>query len=434
MSLRPSWRPDLPKESFPGDRTSEVPATPSDAARTIADLAARLAQAGGGALSVDLALDLILNEIVEQARRDTRASGAAIALAREREMICRATAGNAPELGTPVDASEGLSAACLKTGAIQECSDTERDPRVDRDACRALHIGSMLLVPIIQDGTACGILEVFSSVPNNFAKDDVEILYSLTNKIVTAKKAAASGAAEQRSPRDSKTAPPQAQTAPPLTVNAGAESSNVSSLAGSSQIRVRNEVLSIALVVLVVVAAILLGLVIGVRQMAKRAAVAQSPGSPDAVNTTPTGVPPSAPPITLPTQVAPRVARGPENPPAGGLVVTQNGKVIYRADAPGNSTKEASEAERTGRRLLHRVEPEYPEAAKSQRIQGAVVLEAHVLSDGTVGNIAVLQGDPLLAEAATQAVKQWKYQPYYVDGQAVDRQERITVKFTLPSS
>jgi len=63
-----------------------------------------------------------------------------------------------------------------------------------------------------------------------------------------------------------------------------------------------------------------------------------------------------------------------------------------------------------------------------------VELEAQVLGDGTVGNVAVLRGHPLLAEAAASAIKQWKYQPYSVNGRQVERQERITVKFSLPSS
>jgi protein TonB len=117
----------------------------------------------------------------------------------------------------------------------------------------------------------------------------------------------------------------------------------------------------------------------------------------------------------------------------GGLIVTQNGKVIYRSESSAASAKTPAD-DKSAARLLHRVDPQYPEAAKMQHLEGAVVLEAHVLGDGTVGNIAIVNGDPLLAEAATQAVKQWKYQPYVVGGRPVERQERITVKFSLPSS
>jgi protein TonB len=118
----------------------------------------------------------------------------------------------------------------------------------------------------------------------------------------------------------------------------------------------------------------------------------------------------------------------------GGLIVTQNGKVIYRDEASKlRDRSEGSDSAVPGR-LMHRVDPEYPEAAKTQRIQGPVVLDAQVLGDGSVGNIAVVEGNPLLAEAATQAVKQWKYEPFIVNGRPVERLERITLKFRLPSS
>jgi periplasmic protein TonB len=107
--------------------------------------------------------------------------------------------------------------------------------------------------------------------------------------------------------------------------------------------------------------------------------------------------------------------------------------VIYRAGPSGEASPPPAMAPAPNR-LLHRVDPEYPESAKSQHIQGAVELEAQVLGDGTVGNVAVLRGHPLLAEAAASAIKQWKYQPYSVNGRQVERQERITVKFSLPSS
>lgn len=434
MSLRPSWRPDLPNESFPEDRPSQLPSPSSDPAQTIAEVAARLAHAGGGALSVDLALDLILNDIVEQARRATRASGAAIALARDREMICRATAGNAPELGTPVDTSSGLSAACLKTGEVQQCSDTECDPRVDREACHDLDIRSMLLVPIMEDGSARGILEVFSSLPNNFNSDHAETLQPLTGKILNAKKAAESRA-QQTSTRELEPPLPEQQAAASVVATVGTGSSDVRPISVNPESEARNEVLSFALIVLVVAAAVLLGLVIGVRQMAKHAAGAQIAVSPkDASALQTSAAPPIAPavPASAP-QVSKNAVPSAAAPPEGGLIVTQNGKVIYR-DEPSAKTGSTLTTNNAGGRLLRRIDPIYPETAKSQHIQGAVVLEAQVLSDGTVGNVAILQGDPVLAQAATEAVKQWKYQPYYVKGQPVERQERITVKFSLPSS
>jgi TonB family protein len=114
----------------------------------------------------------------------------------------------------------------------------------------------------------------------------------------------------------------------------------------------------------------------------------------------------------------------------GGLLVTQNGKVIYRVPGSMPADRDASGASR----LIRRVQPEYPDQAKSAHIQGPVVLEVQVLGDGTVGNIETVTGNPLLVEAAIHAVRQWKYQPNLVDGRPVQSQTRITIKFVLPSS
>jgi protein TonB len=123
----------------------------------------------------------------------------------------------------------------------------------------------------------------------------------------------------------------------------------------------------------------------------------------------------------------------------GSLVVTQNGKVIYRMDPTGrpaaaSPAQAAATASSSSSRLIHRVEPQYPLEAKAKRIQGSVVLDVQVQGEGAVGNIDVIQGDPLLSEAAVQAVRQWKYQPYFVDGRPVESQTRITIKFTLPAN
>lgn len=84
------------------------------------ELANALSAHGGGALSADLALDLVLNEIVEHARLATGATAAAIALARGDEIVCRATTGsNAPDLGVQLNVHSGLSGACVQS---KKCS------------------------------------------------------------------------------------------------------------------------------------------------------------------------------------------------------------------------------------------------------------------------------------------------------------------------
>jgi TonB family protein len=82
--------------------------------------------------------------------------------------------------------------------------------------------------------------------------------------------------------------------------------------------------------------------------------------------------------------------------------------------------------------LLHRVEPEYPEEARQQEIQGLVVLDVHTRLDGTVGEVRLISGQRLLADAAIAAVKQWQFKPRMVQGQPVEMHTTITLNFSLP--
>jgi protein TonB len=82
--------------------------------------------------------------------------------------------------------------------------------------------------------------------------------------------------------------------------------------------------------------------------------------------------------------------------------------------------------------LVHRVEPDYPEEARKQGIQGAVVLEVHIGRDGAIQDVKVVSGQLLLANAAIAAVKQWRIRPHMVQGQPVEMQTRITLNFRLP--
>jgi len=67
------------------------------------------------------------------------------------------------------------------------------------------------------------------------------------------------------------------------------------------------------------------------------------------------------------------------------------------------------------------------------RIQGAVQLLATISKEGQISNLSVLNGDSILARAATDAVRQWKYKPYYLNGEPVEIQTQITVNFKLPN-
>jgi protein TonB len=81
--------------------------------------------------------------------------------------------------------------------------------------------------------------------------------------------------------------------------------------------------------------------------------------------------------------------------------------------------------------LVHRVQPSYPPLARQARIQGSVVLQAVISKDGSIQNLRLVSGHPMLAPAAIDAVKQWRYKPYILNGEPVEVETQITVNFTL---
>lgn len=81
--------------------------------------------------------------------------------------------------------------------------------------------------------------------------------------------------------------------------------------------------------------------------------------------------------------------------------------------------------------LIRKVEPTYPPIAKTARIQGSVVLHAIISKQGTIENLQVISGHPMLTQSAVEAVKQWKYRPYVLSGEPVEVDTTITVNFTL---
>jgi periplasmic protein TonB len=81
--------------------------------------------------------------------------------------------------------------------------------------------------------------------------------------------------------------------------------------------------------------------------------------------------------------------------------------------------------------LLRRIQPPYPVIAREARIQGAVVLTAIIAKDGTIKNLQLVSGSPMLAPAAIDAVKQWRYKPYLLNGQPVEVETTVTINFSL---
>jgi protein TonB len=82
--------------------------------------------------------------------------------------------------------------------------------------------------------------------------------------------------------------------------------------------------------------------------------------------------------------------------------------------------------------LIKKIAPSYPASSLRMRVEGTVQLLATVSKDGDITHIKVLSGEPQLTKAASDAVKQWKYKPYLLNGEPVEIQTQITINFRLP--
>jgi periplasmic protein TonB len=103
--------------------------------------------------------------------------------------------------------------------------------------------------------------------------------------------------------------------------------------------------------------------------------------------------------------------------------------IIPRAPAPKATPLRVSEMSEGD--LVHKVLPAYPPLARSARIQGQVILQATISAQGTIENLRVLYGHPMLVPAAIEAVRQWRYRPYILNHEPVEVETQITVNFSL---
>ena len=81
--------------------------------------------------------------------------------------------------------------------------------------------------------------------------------------------------------------------------------------------------------------------------------------------------------------------------------------------------------------LLDKTVPQYPAIARAARIQGTVVLQATIAKDGTIQNLRVINGPPMLQQAAIDAARSWRYKPYLLNGEPVEVETTINVVFNL---
>lgn len=436
------------------DTTSVLRVRPDDASfeADFADLAARFsAQSGGGLspeLSADLALEIVLNEVVEQACLATGATGAAIVLQRGGEMVCRASNGpNAPELGSLLDTASGLSGECIKTQRTQRCDDVLVDARVDVAASQRLGVRSVMVMPLVRGAEVAGVFELFSSLPHAFGERDERTLEVLVGRVVTNLERAAQPPAPPPAPRNEMPRVSEAlqEMTPEIPENSPRR-----------RFDFVTAVLGICVLFCAVLLGVLLGPHLGFKKPVARAHPAATASTANSVATVPvaaTSVPTQAKETSpqLSSVATGSIKTGGDSVPPGSLQVYENGREVFRmppdgkrggAAERGSGMARASSVEpekiarlspaAAGGSLLHRVEPKYPEEARQQKIQGAVVLEVHIGADGAVQDVQVVSGPAQLAHASSDAVKQWRFKPRTVGGHATEMQTRVTLNFRLP--
>jgi TonB family protein len=440
----------------------------------------------------DLALDLVLNEIVVRAAEATHASAAALALFRgdEDEMVCRAATGPlAPGLGIPLKPRDGLSGACLQSREPQLSVDTECDPRVDPDISKRLGIRSILAVPVFDMNDAekfSGVLEVFSPSPAAFSNTHQKLLEDFANECARVRQAAL----ELGNPPavDSSDLVLPKLVAPSFTPSDFTPPDFVIGRHLPDR-RLPHETWALVLGTVTIFAAIALAFLIGFRVgwlsphrsassnhieepiVARQGAVAfDSSGasrsisrglSSDALSSNESSPAQGEKSLSRKSSAkssSPRALEKGSGPSSstrdvvdGDLVVYEKGKVVFRlkpgpVDPMNHSVTEAASIDKltpshsvwldpaqAEARLQSRTEPQYPAAALAAHQTGDVHLEVQVAEDGSVRHIRLLSGDPILAAAATEAVRNWRYQPYRVHDHPHQFQTDVTLTFAIPN-
>ena len=457
-------------------------------------------------------LDVLLGTITDLARQLTGASAAALAMWKEGSMVCRARSGEtAPALGARLSANTGISGACLRTGKIQHCVDTDNDPIVDAEVCRNLGLRSIAVLPIQGWRAVNGILEVFSPEPAAFTQTHITLLQHL---------AALAEQARASRPNDAVVSAPKPASAIGAATPSGILPASdrvgdvVLAFAGSGR---RSGSLVLGLVGLLAIS--LLGFVIwlgwrgadatdakvpAVQRPASELNIdvgtAQSPAAP-APSSTPGPAPNSRPldndPVWkknpggeplfasdrkpaggTPVKFASKVDKvvGTQAPPARAPLLANMADevasdVTVKHFAPSHAAPEMHPSDSapieapaisvgaanpaplgavlsanlprpaapvsmgvSGGQLVRRVAPLYPAQALTLHQEGRVVIAATVMEDGAVHEVKVVEGPKILGDAAVEAVKQWRYKPFQLDGKPVKNEVRINVDFKFPQS
>jgi putative methionine-R-sulfoxide reductase with GAF domain len=202
-----SAQPDTP---FPPRKEATAEIDP-----TLADPAS----ANGDRIFADHELDAALRLLVERAQYITGATGAALAIAQDEEMVCRASVGSpGPAVGARLQVRSGLSGESISRKQLLRCDNAETDPRVNLETCRNLGIASIVVLPLLtRSGEVRGLFELFSDHAYAFEERDLIALERMADLTMTALDLA------ERRPHAVPAPAPAAEPAPPVAAPAESE-------------------------------------------------------------------------------------------------------------------------------------------------------------------------------------------------------------------
>jgi TonB family protein len=415
---------------------------------------------------------ILFLRLAESARGLTGASAAALACLRDGAIRCEARSGGlAPPLGAVLDANSGISGECLRSRKPVRCRDTESDERVNREVCRELGLRSVAAVPILEGSAGVGLLEVFSDQPNAFTTEHLDILLELAGLAASARRAGTPGGT---------TAPVGEEEVQQAHLQAVRQAIASAAPKPRPHQSLRKWLPIGIPALLLTVAAVAGGWRFGMFSARDTAGASAAPRNDATVQTQP-----ATQGSLLPMQEAkPSAAqtganralgvesaatRTGETGPSesaraprlveGGRLSQPNSSADSSTDTPvpapdltGNEVAATSTLSGildpntatvpdlrlpisqgvTGGKLRKRVSPEYPSVARSMNLEGVVVLEATVKKDGSIENLKVVKGPPVLGVAAMAAVRQWRYEPFLLNNEPVSVQTSIQIEFKLP--
>jgi TonB family protein len=202
----------------------------------------------------------------------------------------------------------------------------------------------------------------------------------------------------------------------------------------------RFDLVTFALGVVVLACAVLLITLVALRLMprhssaepVRRAKPAYS-SAPATSNQNPNASIPTAPPTAAASGNSVSSDSSPVVAPTAAPTQSPTASASNLSSSPGSERVLALSPGLAEGNLLYRVEPDYPEEARRHGVQGPVVLDLHISKDGLVQGVDLVSGQPPLVQAATAAVKQWRFRTRYVNGNEVEMQARITLHFALPT-